>query len=196
MSTADNQPFLQRMQRVEGLVGEIERSADPAARAAAQEMARELLDLHAAALARVLELLYGAGEPGRAVLDACTGDELVTNVLLLHGLHPLDLETRVRQALDRVRPYLRSHGGNVELLGVSEGVVRLRLQGSCNGCASSAATLEQMIEQAIYDAAPDAAALEVEGATGQAGPAGLVQLGLLPPRGGAPQSAGGNPTSR
>jgi Fe-S cluster biogenesis protein NfuA len=184
MSTADNEAFLQRMQRVEALVGEIERSTDPAARAA-QDLARELLDLHAAALARVVGLLSEAGEPGRAVLDACARDELVANVLLLHGLHPLDLETRVRQALDRVRPYLRGHGGDVELLGVSEGVVRLRMQGSCHGCASSAATLAQTIEQAIYDAAPDVSALEVEGAVEQPAPGGLVQLGLLPARGGA-----------
>ena len=46
---------------------------------------------------------------------------MVGGLLMLHGLHPLDLETRVRQALDQVRPYLRSHGGNVELLGVSDG---------------------------------------------------------------------------
>ena len=70
-------------------------------------------------------------------------------LLLLHGLHPLDLEARVRQALDKVRPYLRSHGGNVELLGVDEGVVRLRLEGSCHGCPSSAATMRQTIEEAI-----------------------------------------------
>ena len=190
MNTADDRPFFQQMQRVEALVGEIERSADPAARAA-QELTRELLDLHAAALARVVALLAGAGEPGRAVLEACAQDEVVANVLLLHGLHPHDLETRIRQALDGVRPYLRSHGGNVELLGVFEGVVRLRLVGSCDGCPSSAATLTQMIEQAVYDAAPDVAAIEVEGGARQPAPAGLVQLGLLP-RGTAAQPAGEN----
>src|SRR4051812_7470000 len=99
MSTADGQSFLGRMQRVEELVGEIERTADPATRAAAQEVVGALLDLHASALARLLGFLADAGAPGQAVLDACVGDELVGNVLLLHGLHPQDLPTRVRQAL-------------------------------------------------------------------------------------------------
>jgi Fe-S cluster biogenesis protein NfuA len=81
----------------------------------------------------------------------------------LYGLHPLDLETRVRQALEQVRPYLQSHGGNVELLGVEGGIIRLRLQGSCHGCPSSAQTLKSTIEEAIAEKAPDAAGLQVEG---------------------------------
>jgi Fe-S cluster biogenesis protein NfuA/nitrite reductase/ring-hydroxylating ferredoxin subunit len=86
-------------------------------------------------------------------------------LLILHGLHPFDLETRVRQALDKVRPYLGSHGGNVELLGVTaEGVVRLRLAGSCHGCPSSQVTLKYAIEEEIYKAAPDLTAIQVEGA--------------------------------
>ena len=84
-------------------------------------------------------------------------------ILLLHGLHPLDLETRVRQALDKVRPLLRSHGGNVELLGLAGGVARLRMLGSCDGCPSSAMTLKTAIEEAIYEKAPDVTAIEVDG---------------------------------
>ncbi len=81
---------------------------------------------------------------------------------MLYGLHPLDIETRVMHALDKVRLYLRSHGGNVEMLGVAEGVVLLKLQGSCNGCDSSAMTLRLAIEEAIYEAAPDLTSLEDE----------------------------------
>ena len=83
---------------------------------------------------------------------------------MLYGLHPLDLETRVLQALAQVRPYLRSHGGNVELIGVRDGVVHLRLVGSCHGCPSSAITMRQTIEKAILGKAPDVIAIEVEGA--------------------------------
>jgi Fe-S cluster biogenesis protein NfuA len=89
---------------------------------------------------------------------------VVGGLLLLHGLHPLDLEARVLQALDQVRPFLRSHGGNVELLSLTDGVIRLRLQGNCQGCPSSAVTMKQTIEEAILARAPDAIALEVEGA--------------------------------
>ena len=97
------------------------------------------------------------------MIDAFAGDDLVGAILLLHGLHPLDLETRVRQALDKVRPLLRSHGGNVELLGLAGGVARLRMLGSCDGCPSSAMTLKTAIEEAIFEKAPDVTAIEVEG---------------------------------
>jgi Fe-S cluster biogenesis protein NfuA/nitrite reductase/ring-hydroxylating ferredoxin subunit len=111
---------------------------------------------------------------GSEVIDRLGEDEMVGSLLLLYGLHPLDIETRILQALDKVRPYLRSHGGNVDLVGVDGGIVRLQLQGSCNGCASSAMTLKLAIEEAIYEAAPDLVALEVEGVVTQ--PAAFVQL--------------------
>jgi Fe-S cluster biogenesis protein NfuA len=93
------------------------------------------------------------------------GDEVVGGLLLLHGVHPLPLESRVRQALEKVRPYLASHGGNVELLDVRDGSVSLRLQGSCDGCPSSAMTLKYAIEQAISETAPDVVAIQVAGVT-------------------------------
>src|SRR5262249_42532332 len=77
--------------------------------------------------------------------------------------HPLDVGTRVRQALERVRPQLGAHGGDVSLLGVWDGVVRLRLEGSCHGCPSSTVTMKLAIEQAVTEAAPEVTAIEVEG---------------------------------
>ena len=61
----------------------------------------------------------------------------------------------MREALDSVRPYMESHGGDVELLGIDDGVARLRLDGRCNGCPASAATLELAIKEALDEAAPD-----------------------------------------
>ena len=168
--------FAQRIQQVEQLVQRIEASSDANARAAAREMVRTLLDLHGAGLARVLELLGEAGESGRSVLEACAQDELVRSLLMLHELHPESVETRVRQALVSVRPYLESHGGGVTLLDVSAGTVRLRLDGSCDGCPSSAATLQHTIEQAILQAAPEVDAIEVEGDSAPSAPSHLVQL--------------------
>jgi len=75
----------------------------------------------------------------------------------------VDVETRVARALEEVRPYLQSHGGNVELLGIDGGVARLRLQGSCQGCPSSIMTLKLAIEEAIRKAAPDLEGIEAEG---------------------------------
>lgn len=159
----DARQFQSKLQRLDDLIREVERLADPEARAYAHEIVQAVLDLHGMGLERVLGHLGEAGAAGAAVLDACASDEVVGGLLLLHGLHPLGLEARVLQALEQVRPYLRSHGGNVELVGVRDGVVRLRLEGSCHGCPSSALTMKQTIEEAILARAPDTTAVEVEG---------------------------------
>ncbi|MBW3596706.1 MAG: NifU family protein [Planctomycetes bacterium] len=168
--------FEQRMQRIEALVQRIEECSDPAAQDAAREMIRTLLELHAVGMSKMLELLSQTTGDADAVLDAWRRDDLVRNVLLLHDLHPEDTATRVRQALEQVRPYLDSHGGGVELLEASADVVRLRMKGSCEGCPSSTATLKSLIETAIYDAAPEVAAIEVEGLEPAGAVSGLVQL--------------------
>jgi len=72
------------------------------------------------------------------------------------------LEERVVQALNRVRPYMESHGGNVELLGIEDGVARLRLEGSCKTCSASSATLELAVRQALEEMAPDLLGMDVE----------------------------------
>jgi Fe-S cluster biogenesis protein NfuA len=163
----DGAEFQARLQRLDALLQDVERLADPAAKAQVGEVVRALLDLHHAGLESILERLEGAGDPGAAVLDACARDDRAGGMLLLHGLHPLSLEERVLLALERVRPALRSHGGDVEMLGVDGGVVRLRLIGSCHGCASSAVTMKQTIEEAVVGHAPDAVGLEVEGVVGE-----------------------------
>jgi Fe-S cluster biogenesis protein NfuA len=154
--------FRKRIERVDSLIRDVERSADPEARARTQELLQTVIELHGAAVERILDKLAESGAPGLAVIDALAGDDLVGGILVLHGLHPLDLETRVRQALDKVRPLLRSHGGNVELLDLADGVARLRMLGSCEGCPSSAMTLKTAIEEAIYETAPDVTSIEVE----------------------------------
>lgn len=152
----------ERVARIEGLLAEIEALQDPNARAKAAEMVQVLLELYGEGLARMMEFVAEGRERER-IFEALAGDELVSHLLLLHGLHPLDVGTRVAQALEEVRPYLRSHGGDVELLGIEGGVVRVRLQGSCEGCPSSAATLNLAIEETLQKAAPDLEGVEAEG---------------------------------
>ena len=84
-------------------------------------------------------------------------------MFLLHGLHPIDIETRVARALVEARPYFKSHGCNVELVKIENGVAFVRLEGSDNGRHTSTITLQQTIEEAIYNAAPDLDGLQVEG---------------------------------
>jgi Fe-S cluster biogenesis protein NfuA len=161
-SSALDHEFRRRIERVESLIQAVEQFPDPEARARTQEILRAVLELHGAGLERIVEKLKSAGLAGRDLIDELAGDDLVGSILLLHGLHPLDLETRVRQALEKVRPLLRSHGGNVELLGLTGGVARLRLLGSCDGCPSSALTLKTAIEDAILEKAPDVTAIELD----------------------------------
>jgi Fe-S cluster biogenesis protein NfuA/nitrite reductase/ring-hydroxylating ferredoxin subunit len=130
----------------------------------AEELLGQLLDLHGEGLVRILDALAAAP----AIRDEVVADPVVASMLLVHDLHPVPLEERVRGALERVRPYLASHGGDVELLGLEDGVARLRLQGSCNGCAASASTLELAIERALEEDAPDLEGLEVDGAVAAA----------------------------
>ncbi len=162
MASADSNDFRRRMQRLEASIEEFERLPDANLRARVQEIVRTLIDLHGEGLERILDRVADAGDVGLAAIDDLGRDELVAGLLLLHGLHPLDLETRVRQALEKVRPYLRSHGGNVEIVQISETSVRLRLQGSCHSCPSSATTMKTTIEEAIYQAAPDLQTIEVD----------------------------------
>jgi Fe-S cluster biogenesis protein NfuA/nitrite reductase/ring-hydroxylating ferredoxin subunit len=157
----DDRGLQERVVRVETLLGEIEALKDPTARAKAAEMVQVLLELYGEGLARMMEVVAD-GEESKRTFGAFAEDELISHLLLLHGLHPLDVEARVISALEEVRPYLQSHGGNVELLGVEGGVARLRMQGSCDGCPSSAMTLKLAIEEAIQKAAPDLEGIEAE----------------------------------
>jgi len=161
--------------RVEELLGGLQTGP---AKAAAEELVSVLVDLYGEGLARTVAVVRdGAPE----LLDKLAADPLVESLLLLHGLHPLDADARVQRALDRVRPYLGSHAGGVEYLGIDEaGVAHLRLAGSCDGCPSSALTVQLAIEGAVQDAAPEVTAIEVEGVTTAPEPA-LLQIGFGPP---------------
>jgi Fe-S cluster biogenesis protein NfuA/nitrite reductase/ring-hydroxylating ferredoxin subunit len=151
-----------RLAHVDTLVGELQQLPDPALRGLVEELLTTVLDLHGEALSRMLEALGPRGDPDAdRLLGRMANDDLIKGVLLLHGLHPLDLRTRVEGALESVRPYMRSHGGGVELLGVAGDIVRIRLEGHCQGCPSSMVTLKLAVEKAIYEAAPDVAGIEV-----------------------------------
>jgi Fe-S cluster biogenesis protein NfuA/nitrite reductase/ring-hydroxylating ferredoxin subunit len=170
----------EQVARVESLLGQLEALPDAAARRTATEAMQALLDLYGEGLGRIVDIL-AEGDDGM-LAEALADDELVAYLLLLHGLHPVGVEERVRGALEGVLPYLESHGGNVQLLGVEDGVVQLRLEGSCSGCPSSSMTLKLAIEDAIFKAAPDVEEVRAEGAVSPAAtPSGLLQLEVLKP---------------
>ncbi len=163
-------------ERIELLL-EASAAAGPVARERAEELVRLVVELYGAGLERLMELAYDAGALSDELLAAMAGDPLVSSLLLVHGLHPYGVEERVERALDEVRPYLGSHGGDMRLLEVTdEGVVRLEMLGSCDGCGSSAATLENSVDGAIRTAAPEIVAIEVE--SGEAAKTGATVIGI------------------
>jgi Fe-S cluster biogenesis protein NfuA/nitrite reductase/ring-hydroxylating ferredoxin subunit len=151
--------------RVEELLDALKSGGFGPAADAAEELVSLLVGLYGDGLARILTVLAEQGPEGMAMIDALADDPTVESLLLLHGLHPLDVDARIQRALDRVRPYLGSHAGGVEYLGVSDGVARLRLEGSCHGCPSSTVTVQLAITGAVQDAAPEVTDVVVEGMT-------------------------------
>jgi Fe-S cluster biogenesis protein NfuA len=179
-------------ERIEELLVSL-RSRGGAAADTAEELVRLLVGMYGDGLAAIMTALAEEGEPGRAIIDRLTADPLVEGLLLLHGLHPLDVNARIQRALDQVRPYLGSHAGGVQYLGVTDGVARLRLEGSCHGCPSSTITVRLAIEGAVQDAAPEVTEVVVEGVTAPPEPK-LLQIGPRPdgvPGAGPPASMGG-----
>jgi len=156
---AGNTPDIQAVgEQVEALLAEFASTSDPATAGRAEELVGLLVEFYGAGLARIMELL---DEQAAAAL---LGDRLVAGLLVLHDLHPQSTEQRVLGALERVRPYLGSHAGDVEYLGLDpDGTVRLKLAGSCDGCPSSALTVKMAIEKGIEETAPEVTKVEVEG---------------------------------
>ncbi len=148
--------------RIDELLDDLEQSAVPAVLERVQELLACVMSLYGAGLERTIDVVLEAGQ--RDLARRLADDEIVGNLLVLHDLHPDDVLTRVNGALEGVRPYLGSHAGGVQLLGVDEeGIVHLQLEGSCDGCPSSALTVASAIEDAILQAAPDVVAVEAEG---------------------------------
>jgi Fe-S cluster biogenesis protein NfuA len=178
-----NSPLRAVGDRIEAMLAELRTITDPRARKTAEELVRLLLELYGGGIERMMEIV-DESPLGGELFARFAADDLVASLLLLHGLHPEDAEVRIGRALDGVRPYLASHGGNVTVLGIEDGVVRLRLEGSCNGCSSSTVTMKLAIEKAIEEAAPEVTKIEVEGvvekaepASGASAPDGLVRIG-------------------
>jgi Fe-S cluster biogenesis protein NfuA/nitrite reductase/ring-hydroxylating ferredoxin subunit len=171
---------------VERLLTELAEVADPAVQAKAEELARALVELYGAGLEEILAFM--AAQPsGEERIRELAADSFVGSLLVLHGLHPVPVADRVQAALDSVRPYLGSHAGGVEFLGIDgQGVARLALQGSCDGCPSSLVTVQLAIERAIEEAAPELAGIDVQGVVAEPRQ-GLLQIQPYQPRPAEPE---------
>jgi hypothetical protein len=171
---AETQDFQQRIARIETLTHTLNGTSDPAIRAAAKELTQSVMDLHGTAIQRMLEVLHESGPQGSALIDSLGKDPLIASVLILYGLHPLNINTRIGQAIERLEPTFRKHQAEVELLSVEDGVVRLRIAGPSN--SASGRLLKSSIEEQIYSVAPDVIRIEGLGALGASDLIGIEGL--------------------
>ncbi len=167
----------QLVERVQELQAALETCGESVPRGLAEELVSAVVQMYGAGLERIVGSVSEAGPDGEQIAASLLDDPLVATLLLIHDLHPVSLEQRVQQALDSVRPYMESHGGNVELLSLEDGVARIHLRGSCSDCSASSVTLELAIKQALEEAAPDLEGLEVEGVLPQALPVVMSEPG-------------------
>ena len=136
-----------------------------------------LLDLHAVGFERVMEMVANGGEAGLRTIDDFGRDPLVSSLLVLYGLHPLDFESRVAQAIEKVRPQVRKG----RRIGTDQ---HPRRRGSTKVTgsppeASTGKTLRGLVEDGLYEGAPDRSTLVIEGLEDEAGSSGFVPLGKL-----------------
>ena len=151
------------VERLGELLERLESVGDPAARATAEDLVSTLMEIYGEGLERIFDALTEE-TPAVAVRDALLDDGVVASLLLIHGLYPVDLETRVREAVDALRPQVLAEGGKIDLVSLDDGVAQFLLEeapGSSSGCAAESATLEMDLIGALEQAAPDLLGVEL-----------------------------------
>jgi flagellar biosynthesis/type III secretory pathway protein FliH len=170
--------FQEQIGRIEGLVQEIESSADPALRATAKELVQSVLALHRAGIERILEMVCRAGEAGATIVGSLATDDLVSSLLVLYDLHPEDFSTRVRRGVENAQQRLSRHGAALAVLALGNQTVHLRIEASGHTCASTTAQLESVVRGALLETAPDATEVLIDSALEQQA-SGFVPLDSL-----------------
>jgi Fe-S cluster biogenesis protein NfuA len=171
----NNGEFEAYTQRVDELVERVSHLPESEARTAALELLQSLMDLHGAAMARIVELLSEPGDSSRKSLSKLASDPLVCGLLVLYGIHPATIEERVARAVEKLLPQLQKQGATAELIDISEKVVRLKIGKKTH--ASNHDKLRAIVEQAILEVAPEVAEIIVEGLNG----ASFVPVSMLQP---------------
>ena len=167
MTTADG-----RISQLDELFDKLDALPDRAARALAVDLVQVVMNLHADALERALDIITASAPEVVAELGA---DELVSRVLVLHAIHPDDFEKRFARAIDKLERFFDSRGAGIQVLEAAPELIRLRFNGSRPGSGPAA---RKTIEDAIYEAAPEVGELIVEGIEVQQEP-GFVPLASL-----------------
>ena len=159
----DEKDFQKRVQQIGELVRELDSAGDPAFRTRVKQLVQLLMDLHGRGLERMLEIVFESGKAGVSIIDEMGQDSLVSSLLILYGLHPEELQARVARKLDELRSKICKMGAEVNLLGAENGEVRVRVRMERHACGSTAQSIRTVVEEAIYDAAPDLKSLVIDG---------------------------------
>lgn len=146
--------------KIEELARRAESIPDANARALTIDLLRAVLDFHAAAIERMLDITFEAGPAGEGIIERIAADDLVSSALLLHDLHPDDLETRVKRAVQKLDEMFRSLGAKLSLIAMEPGTVRLHFESQR---AWPGTPVKDSIEKAILQAAPEIGVVFVEG---------------------------------
>jgi hypothetical protein len=159
----EDKDFQKRVQRIGGLVHELDAIVDPAASSACKALVQSLMELHGQALERMLDVVFQSANAGTPLIDELGQDPLVSSLLILYGLHPEDLQTRVQRKIEQLGSKLSKMGAAARLVSVNGGDLRLHASVEGHGCGSTAKTVRAMLEEATYEAAPDLISLVIEG---------------------------------
>lgn len=175
----NNTEFQDKTGEIDRLVQRVTAFTDENARTTSLDLLQSMMDLHGAAMSRIVELLSESGEAGRSSLAKLGSDPLICGLLVLYGIHPVPLHERVSRTIEKVRPQLQKHSGNAELIEVTEDTVKVNIQSSGHGCGSSPDAVKATVEQAILEAAPDVVTIVIEGA--ESANSGFVPVSMIQP---------------
>jgi Fe-S cluster biogenesis protein NfuA len=172
---ASEKEFQEKIRQLGTLVGELNDAPEGSYKVAAREMVQLLMEVHGAGLERIMELVFESGDHGEAIINRIGQDPIARNLLLLYSLHPDDIEIRILKALDEAKIRLRKHNAEVEVVSIQDGAVRLRLVTSGHACGSTMKTLQSIVEESLYELAPDLTSLVILG-SGDDSASGFVPI--------------------
>lgn len=169
--------FQEKIQQLGRLISQFDQMPDGPQKNGCKELVQLLMDVHGAGLERVLEIVFEKEASGAAIIDKLGQDSVAGSLLLLYALHPDDLETRLRRAMERMRPRLRKLACSAELTRVVDGVVHVHVT-TGHSCGSSKKDVKAIVEEGVYEFAPDVTSLDILGLE-EPSPSGFVALESL-----------------
>lgn len=170
--------FQEKFRRLGALVDQLDAGPGGCSSESCRELIQLLMEVHGSALERILEIADQSGPQGEAIILKAGEDPIVRPLLVLYSLHPESMESRVLKALEAARPRLGKLNSEVELVETREGTVKVRFRIVRHGCGSTAKTVHSIVEECVYDFAPDLNSLEIQEAETDVAP-GFVSIDSL-----------------